>query len=99
MLYLCEIRTRLPGDLPAAERARLLAAEAARGEELVRAQRIRAIWRIVGSLANVSVWDATDHQELHALLQSLPLSPYQDVQVRPLAEHPLTTLADGQRIP
>lgn len=98
MLYLCEIRTRLPADLPQAEREKLLALEGRRGEELVRAGHICGIWRIVGSFANASIWDAEDNQELHALLSSLPLSPYQDVSVRPLTGHPLTALADGMRI-
>lgn len=97
MLYLCEIRTRLPGDMAQSEQDRLLALEGQRGEELVRAGHLRAIWRVVGSLANVSVWEASDNQSLHELLRSLPLAAYQEVSVRPLADHPLTALAGGQR--
>jgi muconolactone D-isomerase len=91
MLYHCHIRTSVPSQLSRQQWDALLAAEAARGRELVRAGHIIGIWRVVGALANVSVWQAASPEELHALLESLPLHPYQDVRVTPLVPHPLMT--------
>jgi muconolactone D-isomerase len=55
----------------------------------MRAGHIVGIWRVVGALANVSIWLASSHEELHDLLRSLPLHPYQEVDVIPLVTHPL----------
>ena len=46
------------------------------------------LWRIVGEYANYSVFDVESHDELHQILSGLPLFPYMDVQVTPLAKHP-----------
>ena len=89
MLYHCHIRTSVPWQLSRQQWDALLAAEAARGKELVRAGHIIGIWRVVGALANVSIWQAASPEELHALLESLPLHPYQEVRVTPLVPHPL----------
>jgi L-alanine-DL-glutamate epimerase-like enolase superfamily enzyme len=43
-----------------------------------------------GRYANVSVFDVADHDELHAILSSLPLFPFMDIIVTPLARHPST---------
>ena len=43
---------------------------------------------MAGRYANVSVLDVADHDELHAILSSLPLFPFMDVTVTPLARHP-----------
>ncbi|MDA8344435.1 MAG: muconolactone Delta-isomerase family protein [Thermaerobacter sp.] len=88
MLYHCQIRTSAP-QMSREEWDSLLTAEAARGKELVSAGHIVGIWRVVGAMANVSIWQASSPEELHALLQSLPLHPYQEVQVTPLVVHPL----------
>ena len=46
------------------------------------------LWRIVGEYANVSVFDVESNDALHELLSGLPLFPYMDIQVTPLAKHP-----------
>jgi muconolactone D-isomerase len=46
------------------------------------------IWRVVGEYANYSVFDVDSHDELHEILQNLPLFPYMDITVVPLAKHP-----------
>ncbi|HEY2639118.1 MAG TPA: muconolactone Delta-isomerase family protein [Streptosporangiaceae bacterium] len=87
--YLVDIKVRLPGGLPADERQRLLAAELRRGKELRANQAIQRIWRVPGALRNVGIWSATDATELHELISSLPLFPYMEVAVTPLAVHPV----------
>lgn len=53
-----------------------------------RAGKWRHLWRIAGAYANVSVFDVADQDELHAILSTLPLFPFMDIAVTPLARHP-----------
>ena len=46
------------------------------------------LWRVAGRYANVSVLDVGSVDELHELLSGLPLFPYLDIRVTPLARHP-----------
>jgi muconolactone D-isomerase len=85
--FLVNIQVDLPPDLPADRRAELMKAEQARGWELKRAGTIKRMWRIPGRQANVGVWDAPDATALHEALTSLPMFPYVDAHVTPLATH------------
>jgi muconolactone D-isomerase len=87
--FLVHIEVKLPDSLPTPDRQRLLEAERERGRELVDAGAIWAIWRLPGGLRNVGIWVARDAAELDALLASLPLFPWLDAEITPLAEHPL----------
>jgi len=87
--FLVRIETRLPPELPEAERTQLLEAESARGRELIESGKLRRIWRVPGRLANVSLYDVADADELHDLLSSLPLARWMDIRVEALAVHPL----------
>ena len=88
MEFLVEIHMNL-AEMPEERQSQLREEEARRGRELLAAGKLRRIWRIPGRLANVSLYDAVDATELHALLTSLPLWPWMDVHVQPLAVHPL----------
>jgi muconolactone D-isomerase len=94
MEFLVRIQVGLPVDMPAAERERLLEAEAARARELMANKNLLRIWRVPGRQANVSLYEATDATELHGIISSLPLWPWIEVRVEPLATHPLE-VADG----
>jgi muconolactone D-isomerase len=87
--FLIDITVRLPAELPDGRRLELTRAERDRGRELLDIGVIRDIWRIPGALRNVAIWQAKDATELHALLTSLPLHRYSEVDVTPLALHPL----------
>jgi muconolactone D-isomerase len=87
--FLVQIAVALPPELPDAEREALLAAELARGRELLAAGAIKDIWRIPGGLRNVGVWVAADATELHGLIASLPVYRWLTAKVTALAEHPL----------
>jgi muconolactone D-isomerase len=52
--------------------------------------------RVAGRYANISVSDVVDHDELHAILSSLPLFSFMDINVTALARHPS---AIGRREP
>lgn len=95
MDFLVEIEVNLPPGLDEAARTRLLNDELERGRTLADAGLLRAIWRVPGRLANRAIWTAVDATALHAGLVSLPLWPYMDVTVTPLADHPLSDACRG----
>lgn len=88
MIYLVRMDVTLPTHLAPEETAELLAREKAYSQELQRDGRWKEIWRVVGEYANYSVFDVTDHDELHGLLSGLPLFPHMQIDVTPLATHP-----------
>jgi muconolactone D-isomerase len=52
------------------------------------------IWRVVGRVANFSVWQADTLEDLHAAVMSMPMFPYMKIDVTPLIDHPVTHLAE-----
>ncbi|BDZ60042.1 muconolactone D-isomerase [Barrientosiimonas humi] len=88
MLFHVRMDVRLPADLDPGERDALLAREKAYSQELQRDGRWPHIWRIAGEYANFSVFDVESGDELHQLISGLPLFPYMDIHVTPLATHP-----------
>jgi muconolactone D-isomerase len=89
MLFCASIAVRVPSDADPEKIEQLKAQEASRASELEREGKWLHVWRIVGRWANVSIFDVKSHEELHAILTSLPLYPYMDIEVTPLcAMHP-----------
>ena len=88
MLFLVHMEVRLPPDMPAEQAEDLKARERELAQALQRDGRWVHLWRIVGRYANASVFDVSSHDELHDLLSGLPLFPYMDIVVTPLARHP-----------
>ncbi|GAB3593612.1 Muconolactone Delta-isomerase [Corynebacterium faecale] len=58
------------------------------GQSMMRDGQFRHIWRVVGEVSNVSIFEVESNEELHNLLSNLPLFPYMEVDVTPLAPHP-----------
>lgn len=88
MEFLVNIEVELPSDIDPDEAARLTAAERERAAELAAQGTIRRLWRVPGRRANWGLWEAADATVVHAAIRSLPLFPYLDVDVVPLAAHP-----------
>jgi len=88
MLYLVRMDVRIPQDMPEAVAADIKAREKAYSQELQRSGQWRHLWRVVGEYANYSVFDVASNDALHDLLSRLPLFPYMQIQVTPLAQHP-----------
>nr|WP_321302661.1 muconolactone Delta-isomerase [Alcaligenes faecalis] len=88
MLYLVHMIVDIPDSLPAEEVARIKAEEKAYSQDLQRSGKWPHIWRVVGQYANYSVFDVESNEELHNLLSALPLFPYMQISVTPLATHP-----------
>jgi muconolactone D-isomerase len=99
MEFLVRIEFSLPPDMAPDVHARLLEQERARGLELRSEGVILRIWRIPGRRANVGIWQACDATVLHDAIASLPLFPWIDAQVTPLALHPVEgdRAASGER--
>jgi muconolactone D-isomerase len=90
MEFLVEVASTMPADVDPALLADVSRRERARGQELVAEGTIRHIWRLPGRRGNVGIWQAPDAAALHEAIASLPAFPWLDVQVRPLAPHPLS---------
>jgi muconolactone delta-isomerase len=88
MLYHVRMDVRPPHDIDPARLEALKAEERERSQALQRAGKWPHIWRIAGQYSNVSIFDVADHDELHALLSTLPLFPFMEIEVTPLARHP-----------
>jgi len=86
--FLVHIGVTWPADGDAAERERRIQAERARARELADAGIIKRLWRVPGRWANWGLWEAEDATAIHEAVVSLPMWPYIDVEVIPLAEHP-----------
>ncbi len=88
MLYHVRMDVRPPHGIDPAEFERLKAEEKARAQELQRQGKWVHLWRIAGRYANISVFDVASHDELHGILSTLPLFPFMEIAVTPLARHP-----------
>ena len=94
MLYHVRMDVRPPHGIDPAEFERLKAEEKARAQALQREGKWVHLWRVAGRYANVSVFDVESHDELHAILSTLPLFPFMEIDVTPLARHP-SAIGDG----
>lgn len=88
MLFLVRMDVNIPRDLPVEEANEIKAREKAYSQDLQRDGRWKSLWRVVGEYANYSIFDVASNDELHQLLQGLPLFPFMKISVTPLATHP-----------
>jgi muconolactone D-isomerase len=87
--FLVQIQVRFPPEMSPQELADIVRRETIRGRELQEAGTIVRIWRVAGRRANAGIWKAETGDELHAAITSLPAFPWLEVDVTPLATHPL----------
>jgi muconolactone D-isomerase len=78
----------LPVDMDPQARSHLVNREKAYSQDLQRSGKWPHIWRVVGEYANYSIFDVESNDALHQILSNLPLFPYMDIRVTPLATHP-----------
>ncbi|WP_422936528.1 muconolactone Delta-isomerase [Sinomonas sp. P47F7] len=88
MLFMVRMDVHLPVGMPPEQADQIKAREKAYAQSLQHDGRWPHIWRIVGEYSNYSVFDVGSNDELHELLSALPLFPYMDIKVTPLARHP-----------
>jgi muconolactone D-isomerase len=97
MLFLLRIDVSIPADMPQAEKDKLRERENARAAELIAEGTMQGIWRIVGRVANNSLWKADTLEILHDKVSSLPMFPYMKIDVTPLINHPMTETANAKQ--
>ncbi len=88
MLFLVRMDVKIPHDLPAEQANEIKAREKAYSQDLQRDGRWKHIWRVTGEYSNYSIFDVSSNDELHNLLQALPLYPFMKISVTPLSQHP-----------
>lgn len=88
MLYLVRMDVKIPHDMSEESAGEIKAREKTYAQQLQKEGQWRHLWRVVGEYANYSVFDVASNDELHDLLSKLPLFPYMQIDVTPLARHP-----------
>jgi muconolactone D-isomerase len=88
VLYHVRMDVRPPHGIDPAQFDKLKAEEKARAQDLQRDGTWVHLWRIAGQYSNISVFDVADHDALHAILSTLPLFPFMQIEVTALARHP-----------
>jgi muconolactone D-isomerase len=74
--------------LPDQERDALMAREREVATALIDTGTITWMWRLPDSGTSVTIWNAESAEALDAHLRTLPVFPYNDVEVTELALHP-----------
>ena len=99
MLFMLRIDVTVPPDMPQAEKESLRDRENARAKKLIEEGTLVRIWRVVGRVANISLWHAESLEGLHDALMSMPMFPYMKIDVTPLINHPVTEFAETRNGP
>jgi muconolactone D-isomerase len=86
--FLVRFEITPPESMPAEELARLKGLERAQAMELREQGILLRLWRVPGRRAVVGLWETPDATVLHDVLSKLPMFPWMDVTVEPLATHP-----------
>jgi muconolactone D-isomerase len=86
--FLVRFEVNAPESMAPKERERLRSLERARAAELREQGVLKRLWRVPGRRAVIGLWDAADATALHEALASLPMFPWMDVTIEPLAMHP-----------
>jgi muconolactone D-isomerase len=88
MLFHVMMTVRIPPEADPGKIGSLSAQEHERAAELQHAGKWLHLWRVAGLFANISIFRVDSADELHAILESLPLRPYMKTEVRTLCRHP-----------
>jgi muconolactone D-isomerase len=88
MLFHVNIAVRIPHDADPEKIQDLSAQEHERAKELQQQGKWLHLWRVAGKYANVSVFKVESPDELHEILNSLPLYPFMEIEVTALCHHP-----------
>ncbi len=89
MEFLVNISFNWDDSVPEAERERLRVAERAHAAVLAEKGHLLRMWRVPGRRENWGLWKAADATEMHEILTSLPIWPWMDIKLMPLASHPV----------
>lgn len=89
MEFLAHVRFTWPESISPEARKSVLDQEVKAVAELARQGHFKRAWRVVGRREMWTLWQARDGNEFHAIVSALPLWPYMELTVHPLAVHPI----------
>lgn len=75
-------------ELSSDDRDKLMAREREVATALIARGTITWMWRLPGTHTSITIWNAESAEALDAHLKTLPIFPYNDVEVTALAAHP-----------
>lgn len=94
MLYHVKMDVNIPLDFDENLAADIKATEKAYSQALQKQGKWRHLWRISGQYSNISIFDVESNEELHTILQSLPLYKFMNIEVMALNRHPSSIRED-----
>lgn len=94
MLFHVRMDVHLPLDMEPENALKIKAIEKAYSQELQRQGKWRHLWRITGQYSNISIFDVENNEELHNILQGLPLYPYMNIEIMAMNRHPSSIRED-----
>lgn len=80
--------TTIPPDTPASAVDAKEAREADRAKQLTAQGKLLRLWALAGQGRSLGLWRVHDAEEMGAIVDSLPLRAWLDVQTTPLTPHP-----------
>jgi muconolactone delta-isomerase len=86
--FLTTFTITVPPETPSAVADATRAQEAERARELAAQGKLRRLWALSGEGRTLGLWRAGDAEEMEAILGSLPLREWSDVETTKLAPHP-----------
>ena len=86
--FLTSSTITVPPESSSAVAAAARAEEADRTRELAAQGKLRRLWALSGEDRTLGLWRAGDAEEMEAILDSLPLRKWSDVETTKLAPHP-----------
>lgn len=94
MLYHVKMDVNIPLDFDENLAADIKATEKAYSQALQKQGKWRHLWRISGQYSNISIFDVESNEELHTILQGLPLYKFMKIEVMALNRHPSSIRED-----
>lgn len=94
MLYHVKMDVNIPLDFDENLAADIKATEKAYSQALQKQGKWRHLWRISGQYSNISIFDVESNEELHTILQGLPLYKFMNIEVMALNRHPSSIRED-----
>jgi len=88
MQYLVTMTTHVPVGTSAEAVDDIRQREAKRARELAGQGHLERLWVLPGQGRALGLWRASDIGEMNAVLATLPLNDWMNVETTPLSEHP-----------
>lgn len=89
MEFLINIKINWPENMDPVFKEKVSKEERAHAKELAAKGHLVRMWRVPGRRENWGLWRAAGATEMHAIISSLPVWPWMDVTIHPLAKHPV----------